>query len=120
MTHNTEYPKNINRYDVRIEMDLWCSTTRSGRPAANAPSDPPPSISTLYQAKPQVRLVWETRPGKIAWSRAKAADRSVPVPFSIPTNAIVARIGKLGDIASAIPPMALNRERITRKDLRPI
>src|SRR5438093_7023079 len=60
----------------------------------------------------------------MAWSRAKAAERSVPVPFSMPMNVMVRRTGKLGDRTKAIPATALNatalnKQRNTSEFLRP-
>src|SRR5438477_50757 len=55
----------------------------------------------LYQARFHVLLESGASPGRTAWSRAKEADRSVPVPFSIPMNAIVNSTGRVRDRARA-------------------
>src|SRR5713101_7763588 len=74
---------------------------------------------TLYQARFHVLLESGANPGTMAWSRAKEAERSVPVPFSMPMNTIVKSTGRLGDKAKAMPPTELNRERKRREFLRP-
>src|SRR5947207_2096111 len=71
------------------------------------------------QANFHVLLTSGTSPGTTAWSRAKAAERSVPVPFSILMNAIVSSIGRRGDSAKASPPIVLSRDRQRREFLRP-
>ena len=92
---------------------------RSGSAAANAPSEPAVSSTTLYQARPQVLDASGTSPGMIACSRENAAERSVPVPFNIPTKAIARRTGTAGVKARARAPIAPRRESATSVRLRP-
>src|SRR6266480_5500536 len=98
------HPRKTARYEVRSGIARQCWRTR-GSAAAKAPSEPAVSRTTLYQARLQVLEASGTRPGITACSREKAAERSEPVPFNIPTKAISRRIGKAGVKARARAPI---------------
>ena len=67
-----------------MPVQTWIAT---GRAPASAPRAPEVSSTTLYQESAQVRLRSPTEPGITACSTANAALRSVPMPFSMQTNA---------------------------------
>ena len=78
-----------------------------------------PGVLAYLVPKVQVRFTSDTSPGIMAWSAANAPERSVPVPFTIPMNAIVNNTGRRGDSASVMPPTALNSDRKIRNRLWP-
>ncbi len=112
------HPRKTVRYEVSSGSvsQRW---SRRGSAAAKAPREPAVSRTTLYQARLQVRDASGARPGMIACSRENAAERSVPVPFNIPTKAISRRIGKPGVKARARKPITPRSDSTTSVLLRP-
>src|SRR5262249_55672550 len=74
----------------------------------------------LYHARLQVRPRSDTNPGITACSSAKAALRSVPMPFSIPRNAIGTSRARFEWAISGITPTVVSSDRTTKVFLLPI
>ena len=112
------HPTKTVRYEVSSgRISQRCR--RRGSAAAKAPSEPAVSRTTLYHDRVHVLDVSGTSPGMIACSRENAAERSVPVPFNIPTKAISKKIGTVGVTTRATAPMTLRMESTTSVRLLP-